>query len=275
MRVTMFGLAGLLLVILVSVPLGCGDDNPSKPVVDPTMPAVPVPASPIELLPDQSPRLTVSMSAPLEVFCPTVTRLQMMWDHGSEVWRAFDRPATLACPDVLPRNTSNDAAANATYISARPRLRHARYWQKLKQVVLDPGTLYSKSETISYGKSSTSTESHSFQTTMGVEVTAEGGWGGFSASVTGYFEQTATHEQIQSITFAEEKSYTETYSVQADDSHTRVYALWQLVDEFSIVDEDTVKIHESATLMHVEMPEIADLRFPNKDMVYQSVTKFD
>ncbi len=274
MRMTIFGPAGLLLVILVAVPLGCGGDNPTKPPVDPTMPAVPVPASPTDLLPEYSPRLTVSISAPLEEFQPKVTRLQMMLDGGTETWRAFNRPAILACPSALPRNTGSDAAANATYISARPRLRHARYWQKLKQVVLDPGTLYSKSETISYGRSSTSTESKSFQTTMGVEVTAGGGWGGFSASVTGYFEQTSTYEQIQSITFDEEKSYTETYSVESA-GYTRVYALWQLVDEFSIVDEDTVKIHESATLLHVEMPEIADLRFPNKDMVYQSVTKFD
>ena len=49
---------------------------------------------------------------------------------------------------------------------------------------------------------------------------------------------------------------------------------WQLVDTFSLVDADMVRIHESPTLLHVQLDPIADIEFPNRDVIYQSVTKF-
>jgi len=40
------------------------------------------------------------------------------------------------------------------------------------------------------------------------------------------------------VTFSEERSVTDTYSVAMDPNRTMVYALWQLVDVFVIVDKD-------------------------------------
>jgi hypothetical protein len=110
---------------------------------------------------------------------------------------------------------------------------------------------------------------------MGVEVSAGGSWDAFSVSVTASYEQTETESEVNAVTFSEESSFTETYTVDPDPDHTIVYAIWQLVDTFSYVDADTVLIHESPTLRHAELEAIADIEFANASVIYQSVTRFD
>jgi hypothetical protein len=187
-----------------------------------------------------------------------------------------NRRLTLACADVLPENTGDPDATDRTYISARPRLLHARYWRKIKQVTLDPGnTTYEYEESITSGASTTHEESREFSQTMGLEVSASAGWGPFSASVTASFEQTETHGEVDSVTFSEETSVTETFTVESDPERTTVYALWQLVDKFSLVDADQVPIDESDTLVHVRIEPIASIVFPNRDVIRQSSTYFE
>jgi len=81
--------------------------------------------------------------------------------------------------------------------------------------------------------------------------------------------------ELNSVTMSEETSVTETYSVQSDPDHAIMFAIWQLVDRFTMVDADTVAIHESETLTHVEIPQVMSIEFPNNDVIYQSITHFD
>ncbi|MDH4038816.1 MAG: hypothetical protein OEY32_15635 [Candidatus Krumholzibacteria bacterium] len=113
---------------------------------------------------------------------------------------------------------------------------HRRYWKRLKQQIMDPGTDYSHQQTVTYGSSTTNTVSQSFSQTIGVETTAGGSWGAFSAEVKVSYSQTKTREEVNSVTFSEESSFTDTYSVTSDPDKTIVYGLWQLVDVFVLTD---------------------------------------
>ncbi len=272
-------LTGCLLALLLTGMLaGCSsEDTPTGPEPEPetNLPAVPTPGSTGELLPAKSDDLIIGMSDPLDDFAPLANRLRIMLDDGTLTWYDVFRRVLLACGGALAENTSDPAALDPTYLGAPPRLLHQRYWRKLKQVTLDPGTTYEQEETISYGTSVSHEQSREFSRTMGIELEAGGGWGPFSASVTTSYEQTETGSEVHAVTFSEESSFTETFTVQSDPDRTIVYALWQLVDKFSFVDADTVRIHDSSSLLHVEMPEIADIEFPNRDVIYQSVTRFD
>jgi hypothetical protein len=277
---TLMYLGGILVLVLaIHLTPGCSDDKSTEPSPEPTptnLPAVPVPGSVNELLPATSPDHAVGLSDEIVDFDPIVHEIRMMQDDGSTPWITVDRRLILACGDVLPKNTGDPAVTDNTYVTARPRLLHSRYWRKIKQVTLDPGnTSYQYQETITSGTSTTHEQSREFSQTMGIEVSVGGGWGPFSASVSASFEQTETSGEVNSVTFEEQSSVTETFTVQSDPDHITVYAIWQLVDKFSLVDADTVAIDESPTLVHAHIPAVADIVFPNRDVIYQSVTHFD
>ena len=273
-------LSGLFVLMLaVVLAPGCGsDDSPTEPAPPgPTnLPEIPKPSSPTELLPAVSDDYTVGLSDEIEDFTPLVTEVRMMLDDGSTPWVEVNRRLVLACADVLPENTGDPDVVDRNYVTARPRLLHQRYWRKIKQVTLDPGnTTYQYEETITSGTSTSHEESREFSQTMGIEVSVGGGWGPFSASVTASFEQTETVGEVDAVTFSEETSVTQTFSVDSDPGHVIVFAIWQLVDKFCLVDADTVCMHESPALVHATIPEVADIVFPNEDVLYQSVTHFE
>ncbi len=281
MNTKQFGTGILIMLAFLVMVGGCGEDTPAEPEgnggnhLPGNLPDIPIPSAPTDLLPEVSADRVVGLSTELNDFQPIVTELQMMQDDGLEPWIAMDRRLIMACEGTLPEFTNDPAVVDPTYISQWPYLLHTRHWLKLKQVTLDPGTIYSQVETITYGTSTSHQESYEFSQTIGVEVTVGGGWGPFSASVTASYEQTSTHGEVNSVSFSEETSFEQTYAVESDPDHTRVYALWQLVDKFTLVDVDTVRIHESGTLTHVRIPAIADIHFPNQSVIYQSVTTFD
>ena len=268
-------LAGLLV-------LSCSDSDPAAPGGggggggDPTiLPAIPLPSNPNSILPEKSEEIDVALSAPMLEFVPTVETLAQMQDDSSTVWTTENRRLKMVCDGLYSEYTCNLALADRTYVTESPRLLHKRYWRRLKQVILDPGTSYSKTETVEYGSSTTNTESQSFSQTIGVEVSATAGWGAFSATVTASYEQTTTHEEIRSVTFSETSTFSEEYSVVSDPNKTIVYGLWQLVDVLILVDADKTPVHKSSMLTHVTVPEIPRVEFLNRDVVRQSVTKFD
>lgn len=268
---------GALTALLLS---GCSDSNPAGPGnggggSNPTLlPTIPVPSDVNSILPAKSDEIDVGLSQPVRDFDPTVATLERMKDDGSTEWTTENRRLKMVCDGIFAEYSCDMTLNDRGYVSESPRLLHRRYWKRLKQVILDPGTSYSKTETVEYGSSTTNTESQSFSQTIGVEVSASAGWGPFSATVTASYEQTTTHEEITSVTFSETNTFSEEYAVQADPSKTIVYALWQLVDVFMLVDSDKVPLHESSTLTHVTIPEIPRVEFMNRDVVRQSVTRF-
>lgn len=269
---------GFLTALLA---VGCGEDNPvaggGGPTPEPSvLPAVPVPSSPDDPLPARSAEVNVGLSSPLRTFAPLVAQMCQMKDDATMVWTTENRRLRLVCNDGIRAEAMCDlTAGDRCYIAESPRLLHKRYWKRLKQVVMDPGTEYSHAETVTYGSSTTNTVSQGFSQTIGVEVSASGGWGPFSAEVKASYSQTTTREEVNSVTFSEESSFTDTYSVASDPSKTIVFGLWQLVDVFVLVDADKSPIHLSDTLSYVTLPEIAAVEFLNKDVIYQSVTRFD
>ena len=272
-------ICGVLTALLA---VSCGEDSPvttdnhnppPEPVV---LPVVPVPQTPTDPLPSRSETVDVGLSSPLRSFVPMVERMCQMKDDASMVWTTENRRLKLVCNDgVLAEAMCDPAAIERTYISESPRLLHQRYWKQLTYQIIEPGADFSRSVTVTSGSSTTNTVSQSFSQTIGVEVSASAGWGPFSVEVTASYSQTSTQEEVRSVTFSEERSVTDTYSVAMDPNRTMVYALWQLVDVFVIVDKDENPIHISGTLNHVEIPEITALEFPNGNVIYQSVTKFD
>lgn len=267
-------LTALLVVNCSDSPTSTGNNNP--PPEPSYLPAVPVPSSPSDPLPARSAEVNVGLSSPLRMFVPMVEQMCQMMDDGTMAWSTENRRLELVCGDgLLAEAMCDPAPAERTYVAASPRLLHKRYWKRLKQVVMDPGTDYSHAETVTYGSSTTNTQSQSFSQTIGVEVSASGGWGPFSAEVKASYSQTTTREEVNSVTFSEESSFTDTYSVASDPTKTIVFGLWQLVDVFVLVDAKKTAIHQSETLNYVVIPEIPAVEFLNKDVIYQSVTRFD
>jgi len=269
-------LGGAMLLFTMS----CGgDDSPvsqGNPQPQPSyLPAVPVPSSVDDPLPAASDYADVGLSSPLQNFQPMVARLCQMKDDATMQWSDQNRRLHLACDGMLAHAMCDPASAQSCYITDSPRLLHQRYWKRLKHVVMDPGTDYSHAETITYGSSTTNSVSQSFSETIGVETTASGSWGAFSAEVKASYSQTRTREEVNSVTFSEESSFTDTYSVTSDPSKTIVYGLWQLVDVFVQTVANTTPIDQSQTLAYVEIPVIAAIEFANRDVIRQSVTRFD
>lgn len=271
-----------MICVFLTALVACGSDssvtpgNNNPPPEPSLLPEVPVPDSPADLLPAKSDDLDVGLSAPLRTFVPMVERMCQMKDDASLMWTTENRRLRLVCNDGVRAEAMCDpSAVDRAYIDESPRLLHRRYWKRLRQVVMDPGTDYSHQETVTYGSSTTNSVSQSFSQTIGVEVSASAGWGPFSAEVTASYSQTNTREEVRSVTFSEESSFTDTYSVASDPAKTIVFGLWQLVDVFVIVDDSKVPIHMSGTLRYVEIPEITAIEFLNKDVIYQSVTRFD
>ena len=271
-------ICGVLAALLA---MSCGKDSAVSPGPAPQpepqyLPEIPVPRSVNDPLPAASEFVDVGISNPLHSFVPVVSEIEQMKDDGSLAWITENRRLKLVCGDgVLAHAMCDVTRMDNCYVSESPRLLHKRYWKRLKHVVLDPGTSYSRQETVTYGSSTTNTVSQSFSQTIGIEVTAGGSWGAFSAEVKTSYSQTTTREEINSVTFSEESSFTDTYAVDPDQSHVIVYGLWQLVDVFVLTDSNKVPIHASDTLTHARIPEIAVIEFLNKDVIYQKVTKFD
>jgi hypothetical protein len=277
--ITHLMICGILTALLA---VSCGEDSPvtsdnGNPPPEPTvLPVVPVPKSPDDVLPAKSEALDVGLSSPLRSFVPMVGNMCQKKDDASMAWTAENRRLKLVCNDgVLALAMCDNTATARTYLTESPRLLHRRYWKQLVWVILDPGTEFSRAVTITSGSSTTNTVSQSFSQTIGVEVSASAGWGPFSAEVKASYSQTSTEEEVHSVTFSEEHSVTDTYSVAIDPAKTMVYALWQLVDVFVIVDDSKNPIHISDTLNYVEIPEVTAVEFPSSNVIYQSVTRFD
>lgn len=276
----------LVLLLVVALGGGCDSDDDGSFGADVTSPAdtssggggrlptVPEPTSLDELMPEASASLIVGLSDDLESFAPWVSELELKMDDGSLRWTAFNRSARLACPGVLPANSGPPDAVDATYVSARPRLLHTRHWRRLEQNTLSPGTSFTLTKVITSGSSTAHQESQTFSSTIGVELGAGAGWGAFSAAVAASYSQTTTAAEIDTVTFTEETSEERSFTVEAPESGTRVYVLWQLVDVFTLVDADKVPIDQSPTLVHARMPAVAGVEFPNESVVTMKTTDF-
>jgi hypothetical protein len=255
---------------------GCGNDpatpEPQGPQI---LPALPVPGSVNEPMPERSADTVVGMSAPLDDYVPLVLQLRAMRDDGSYSWTVENRHLTLACAGTLPVNTGDPAATSPSHISARPRLLHTRHWQRLEQGSVDPGTPVAFEKTVTWGASTERAENREFSRTLGVETAVGGAWDPFAAVVAAGFTGAATSGEIRTVCFATEDSDVRSYTVEAPAAGRRAYVLWQLVDEFRLVDADTNAFQESDALAHVTVADLEPIRFAHNDVVRLETTDFD
>ncbi len=227
-------------------------------------------------MPTESETVILGLSGELDVFCPVVDELEMMQDDGSLAWTSMNgRSAGLACASCLTKFTGETGAVDSTYISARPRLLYTRHWKRLMQQTLNPGTAFEFRQEVTWGTSTTNEQSVSFSRTLGVAAELGGSWGPVSGMISANYSQTTTVTEINSVTFSEESTEERTYTVQAPESGTRVFALWQLIDEFSVVDADGVPIDQSPTLLHVRMPPVPSVQFPSENVLTLQTTDFE
>lgn len=108
------------------------------------------------------------------------------------------------------------------------------YWALVPNTYtqVTPGNTYTKSYTTTYGISET--DAQSLSATLGVEVK------GISASLTAEFSH--------SVTTSTESSETTQYTVGGPaEGQTRVWMLWQLVDEFCLIDPNTNDVIANTT----------------------------
>lgn len=266
-----------VLLSLFTMVNACGDggDGGPKPLppADETLPVVPEPRSATDALPAESDQIVVGMSNPLVEFVPRVQSLEMMQGDGSLASVPINRQVSLVCDGMFPMNSANPMVAEP-YLAEAPRILHTRYWRKLGDKLLSAGTGYTLTAQTSYGQSTTDTKSAEFSRTVGVEVSAGGDWGGFSASVTASYEETSTIGQVKSVTFEQQQSITESYDCGNAPSQ-RVCAVWQLVDVFSFVDANEVPIDQSNTLWHATMDALPSIEFPSQTTFAQIVTNVD
>jgi hypothetical protein len=256
---------------------GCGSDDPAKPEPQGPgiLPPVPVPSSVNEPMPERSADKVIGMSAPLDDYEPMVLQLRAMRDDGSYSWTVQNRHLTLACSGSLPVNTGDPAATNPSYISERPRLLHTRHWKRLEQDSLVPGAPATFEKTITSGASTENAESREFSRTLGVEIAVGGSWSPFSAAVAASYSKTGTRSEISNVCFATEDSEIQSFTVEAPSTGTRVYVLWQLVDEFRLVDADTTLFQDSDALVHVAVAGVEPIQFAHNNVVRLQTTDFN
>jgi len=266
----------LLFSLLLCQLSSCDNKDESTDPAVGNLPAIPIPASVNDLPPSQSDQITVGLSKPLAEFKPFCTELRRFTIADSPaVWQIVNAYTQLVTGDSILKNSVIVDTAGFPFVSAKPRIKHSRYWQRINLKIIDYPADYSETKTHSYGSSRSSSESQEFSQTIGVSATVSAGWGPVSASVTASYENTSTSSQTNSVTFDESTEFSETYSVGSIEGKTIVYAVWQLVDVFSLSDSLGIRIDSSATLTNVKLHPIPSIEFPSKNVIRQSVTKFD
>ncbi|KAA3631871.1 MAG: hypothetical protein DWQ02_15720 [Bacteroidetes bacterium] len=112
------------------------------------------------------------------------------------------------------------------------KMRHQRYWLNLGSRLVGPGTSYSFTYTWTEG--TTVTESESFTHTAGIEFKSSFSFFGAESSLTLSYEFSSTFESTKTV--SQEKSGSETQTVEAKEGVNRVYTVWQLMDVYDFVD---------------------------------------
>jgi hypothetical protein len=169
----------------------------STPYPDP-----PVPANWNDRPPKISPRTVVGT---------TTEKLAYWWDydHGSTRFFIPGPPA--------PQPIANQGGQTNYFYGPFPdyTLTYRIYWQQLDLQRLGPGAVYSYSDSVTVGMSSTTKES------LSAELGVAGG--GLSAKLSATFEQ--------SITISTEKTILRQWSEPGIPDKNTVWILWQLVEE--------------------------------------------
>lgn len=250
---------------------GGGDGDGSDSESPPNTPPVPTPASLLDMLPDKSDYHIVGLSKELEEFEPYANQLR----DGRGFWIDFDRRVRLACPDHLIANTGDPSIIDRTFIDARPYLLHQRYWKKLFQVVHEKGQSgYDQSQKMTSGVTNSTEHIKSFSETMGVSATVGGAYKALSGSVTASYEATETETFVNAISFSEKEEFEEIFWVDSNINMDTLYAVWVLVERFSVVDEYMEPIHMSDTLRHADIEKVESIEVHRDDVLYFSTTNF-
>ena len=270
-----------LAVFMIGV-LGCGKDDSVSPEDDggnglpPNTPAIPMPTSPLDVLPDKSDSLILEI-APVLTFTPkndrapdtvqayvglpyvyvNTTNNQLTLVYEGQVIDPVNVPFK-ACSDVNCSGAYVTGSFNCNGIEYIPLIQYIRYWQKIFSTVIQYPANYMESHTYTEGTSETTGESFSY--TIGLSGSAYGI--GLSAELT----RTFTH----SITISTETSVTKQFTCESIEGKSLVFTVWQLVEGFRICNADSSQ-YTDHTFNHLVVP-VIDNATSN---LYMSVVQFD
>ena len=256
----------------------CGGDDGVSPDPDDgngapaNTPAIPVPSSPGDMLPDRSDILildeaTIIDFAPGSTHVPDVISTDPWVIVGTSDGRlTLVENGQIVDPVSMPvRFCINpqcdgyiEVWQSCCGLAAAPVVHHVRYWQLIFSTVIDYPANYTESHTYTEGTSETTCESFSY--TLGVSGSTS--WIGLSAELT----RTFSH----SVTVSSETSVTKEFSCESIEGERIVFSAWQLVDGFRICNADSSE-YDDPTFNHLVIPEIDNAT----STLYMSVVRFD
>lgn len=206
--------------ILILFAGGCNQEDiivdPETPIEyddDETVPQIPEPAGPNVITQLQSEKMIKAVGKVLDEFQATIYLTFQVDDSFG-----IQRDSSIAFAVKIPKD------------SAEVFLRHRVYWQNLGSRVLGPGTSYSITYIWLEGSSTTNISEFSYS--LGFD--ASFGGLGLSASMSQSFSS--------EVSVYTERSTEETQTVTGIDGYHRVFTVWQLINEYDLVDRNGNKI---------------------------------
>lgn len=200
---------------------------------DPTdRPAIPEMESYISGLPTISDELVVEEVTPT-TFSPLVTTAKDANGNNIFTGQSYQMELVLNAALVQAPECVDFASDSYQPLSTAPVLQLSRYWVRVGDIKRYPGGTET-SYTTSYTTGTESSEAYSFTETLGLSTTASGGVGfaEVEATVSAEFSATQSFES----TFSEESTESWTVTVAPEAGKNVAYAVWQLYEEFRLVN---------------------------------------
>ncbi len=196
-------------------------------------PAIPAPESYLAEVPLVSDELIVA-TVPLTDFTPRVVTAYNA--EGNEIVTVSGGERVALVDNGNPEPAPTVAGQTTQPLANIPHLQLVRYWQRVGSVERYSGATTTTIER-SVTRGSSTTETESFAYSIGVSTTVSGGGAFASASLTVSAEFSGEFES--EYTIEESVTETESYSVAAEQDENLVFAVYQLVEEYRFVHDNS------------------------------------
>ena len=193
-------------------------------------PPIPEPTSYIGEVPLESEHLIVA-TLPLSDFTPIVAIVKDA--NGNQVATPAERMTLVEDTVLLP--SPDYTGGEGGQLSSTPQIQLIRYWVRLGSVQRYPGGTTTEVER-SVTKGTESSEAISFGGSIGASVEVSGD--ALFASVSVKVSTEFSYNNTETSTISQSETTTQTFTVELEPDMNLVYCVWQLVEEYRIVDPD-------------------------------------
>lgn len=265
---------GALCLFCVFLVLSCSDPVGDGGDADADRPAIPEPAAYSGMVPAMSAKLIVQ-TVPLSDYSPVVIgatprygcdvnvrrsdidlryynhyaadTLYTAWAPGDTIGIKAERKELLVdgepvigqmflcyCQSSPPQPGPYWYAWSSKPLTSQPYLQLVRYWVRVGDVERYSGNT-SKTTTRSTTRGTTETSASEFSRTLGIETTISGSWYvDLELKVKAEFSWKESHE----TSIMHEETFGESFTIACPENKNLVYCVWQLIEEYRIVDEN-------------------------------------